>query len=94
MSYCVIENVWNDLGTMYEVMERLTNEEDSISEYEQRALPNVIRQMKSIIEMYENAVEDGIIDEKGRLLTNNDDDNDSDDVVDMVSRVMNSDGDE
>lgn len=67
MSYCAIENTRGDLSICYGVLEDLINNEESINEYEQRNLPGFIALCRGIVEMYDYAVEQGTIDEKGRL---------------------------
>lgn len=67
MSYCAIENTRSDLAICYGVLSALINDEESINEYEQRNLPGFISLCRELVEMYDYAVEQGTIDEKGRL---------------------------
>ena len=68
LSYCVIENVLNDLHTMHRVLIDLVNREDVLNESEGNALPNAIAMMKDIVALYEESVTDGIIDANGTLV--------------------------
>jgi|Wag4MinimDraft_19_1082662.scaffolds.fasta_scaffold31512_1 hypothetical protein len=78
MSYCAIENTRDCLGTAMEQLEKLVNEDTPINEYERRNLPGLVASCKWFVELYEQGMADGIIDENGRLLNGNNDENDED----------------
>ena len=77
MSYCVIENMRYDLGTLFEVLNGLIDDGDEINEYEQRNFAGLISGFREVVAMVDNAIAEGIIDENGALC-NSDDDNDYD----------------
>lgn len=79
MSYCSIENSHDCLGTALGQLERLVDELTPINEYEQRHLMGLVGTCKAFIELYEQGMADNIIDENGKLLNGNNDENDEDD---------------
>jgi len=78
MSYCSIENSLDCLGTALESLERLVNEDTPINEYEQQHLMGLVATCKLFIELYEAGMEDGTIDEDGKLLNGNNDEDGED----------------
>jgi hypothetical protein len=70
-----------DLGTLFDVLNDLIDNGDEINEYEQRNFAGLISGFREVVEMVDNAIADGIIDENGALC-NSDDDSDDDDGYD------------
>ena len=79
MSYCAIENTLTDLGVVQEVVDRLIQDGDSINEYEQRCFSALLETMRTLVEQIDNAIDDGIIDENGKLNDEDPEDEEFDD---------------
>ena len=77
MTYCVIENTNTDAWQCVEKLKDLIDNGEEINEYEQKRLTSLIEACRQIIGIYEDGINDGVIDEDGKLINDNDnDDND------------------
>ena len=90
MSYCVIENTVVDAWQCVAKLEDLIQNGEEINEYEQKRLKSLIEACQQIVALYEEGIEEGIIDENGALIdadNDNDDDDDDDDEHPYLDRI-------
>ena len=83
MSYCVIENTNTDAWQCVAKLEDLVQNGEEINEYEQAKLPNLIEACRQIVALYEEGIENNIIDENGALI-DADNDDDEDPIYDRI----------
>jgi hypothetical protein len=83
MTYCVIENTATDAWQCVAKLEDLVQNGEEINEYEQKRLKSLIEACRQIVSLYEEGVENDIIDENGALI---DADNDDDDEHPYLDR--------
>jgi hypothetical protein len=76
MTYCVIENTNTDAWQCVEKLKDLIDNGEEINEYEQKRLTSLIEACRQIVAIYEEGIENNIIDENGALIDADDDDND------------------
>lgn len=74
MSYCVIENTVVDAWQCVAKLEDLVQNGEEINEYEQKRLKSLIEACQRIVELYEEGIENNIIDENGALIIDDNDD--------------------
>jgi hypothetical protein len=77
-SYCVIENTNTDAWQCVEKLEDLVQNGEEINEYEQKRLKSLIEACRQIVAIYEEGIEEGIIDENGALIDADNDDDEED----------------
>jgi hypothetical protein len=75
MTYCVIENTNTDAWQCVAKLEDLVQNGEEINEYEQKRLKSLVEACRQIVALYEEGIENDIIDENGALIDAEDDDN-------------------